>query len=99
MTIISATLMFGVLCALPPAGVADDVPCRETPRLILQAQQPADQCERSFDGQSTRVVTNFTYTVSMTGNGDSSPTFETFFDGKASCETEVIGEARCFLHK
>jgi hypothetical protein len=77
---VTATLFIGFVCALLPAGAADDVSCRETPRLILQAQQPADQCERSFDGQNTRVVTNFTYTASMTGNWDSAPTFETFFD-------------------
>jgi hypothetical protein len=91
----AAALLF-CLRSLPYAGAADDVSCRETPRLILQVQQPADQCERSFDGQNTRVVTNFTYEASMTGNGDSAPTFETFFDGESSsCEPEYVGVYIC----
>jgi hypothetical protein len=76
-----------------PAGAADDVSCKEPHGLVLEAQQPADQCEGSLDGISTRVVTNFTYTASMTGNGDSAPTFETFFDGEpSSCEPEYVSE-------
>uniref|UniRef100_A0A383VIZ8 Uncharacterized protein n=1 Tax=Tetradesmus obliquus TaxID=3088 RepID=A0A383VIZ8_TETOB len=76
-----------------PGVLADDVSCQQPPSLSIEAQKPADQCQGSLDGSSTRIVTNLTYTASMTGNGDTAPTFETFFDGEASsCEPEVVGE-------